>query len=279
MRQRHRKTILVHILLVPSAIFVVLPVLWMFILSFRPDRLIQNGIKSLTSTQFVLEHYVAILARYNIPRYLLNSVIGAVVPAFLATLVALLAGYALVRFRFRGHRFFISLPLFGQIVPGMQLLIPFYALMLLLGVLDTYIAVILSHTSLVLPIAVWMMTGYLRSVPPEIEEAAMVDGCSRLGAIFRVVVPVAMPGITAVFLIAFLMGWAEFLYPFVLTSSEGMRLLSVALYLFVPGGSAPAFWGLLFSMAVLFMTPSMLLFLFLQTSLRKGLALGAMAGV
>lgn len=279
MRRHHRKRILVHILLVPSAFAMALPIVWMFILSFRPEGLIRSGIKSITSTEFVLEHYVTLFTRYDISQYVFNSVIGAVVPAFLASLVGLLGGYALIRFRFRGRQFFLSLPLFAQVIPAIQLLVPFYALMLILGVLDTYIAVILANTSLVAPFAVWMMTGYLAGVPREIEEAAMVDGCSRLGALFRVVIPIAMPGIGATFLLAFLTAWGEFLYPFVLTSSGKMRLLSVALYLFVPGSSGITFWGLMFATAVLFMTPAVLVFLLLQATFAKGLALGTTAGV
>jgi len=274
MRRHCRKRLLVYILLIPTVVFLVLPILWLLVLSVRPNSVILKGIESITSTHFVLENYVTLFTQYNVLRYVLNSVIGAGVPAFISVLVGLLAGYALVRFRFRGRQFFYSLPLFAQTVPIIALVVPFYTLMLMLNTLNTYIAVILAHISLVLPLSVWMMTGYLRGVPPEIEEAAMVDGCSRLGAISRVVIPIAMPGIAATTVMSFLESWGEFLLAYVLTTSEDMRLLAVAVYTFIPGGMAPTTWGLLFALAAVFMAPSMLLFLLLQTSFKKGLALG-----
>lgn len=278
MRRHRRKKILVHILGIPTTFFFILPILWLLLLSFRPMSVIQNGLESVTSTQFSLENYITVFTRQNVLRYLLNSMIGAVVPAFVSVLVALLAGYSLIRWRFRGRTFFYSLPLFAQAVPAIQTTIPFYALMLTLGILNTYIAVILGHTSLVLPFAVWMMTGYLQGIPRELEEAAMIDGCSRLGAIFRVVIPIAIPGITATALVAFLMAWGEFIYGFVLTSSDDMRLLSVALWVFMPGAQVPTSWGLLFAMAIVFMIPSLLLFMLLQRFFVKGLSLGAVGG-
>lgn len=278
MRRHRRKMILVHTLLISSAISLVLPIVWLFILSFRPNPVISTGVGSIISPQFVLDNYITLFRNYSITRAIFNSIIGAVVPACLSVLVALLAGYAMVRFRFRGRRFFYSLPLFAQIVPTILLLIPFYAFMLVLGILNTYFAVILAHTSLVLPFAVWVMTGYLMGVPHEIEEAAMIDGCSRLGAIFRVVIPIAMPGISATGAVAFLTAWAEFLFPFVLTSSQNMRLLSVVVYLFMSGEQGGTSWGVLFAAATVFMIPSLLLFLILQRSFSRGLSLGATAG-
>ncbi len=278
MRRHRRKRILVHILLIPSAVFLAAPVLWLLILSFRPSSVIMNGIESVTSTQFVLDNYISLFTRYDVLRFLFNSLIGAVVPAFISVVGALLAGYALVRFRFRGRQFFYSLPLFAQVVPAIQLLIPFYAFMLALNLLDTYVAVILANLSLVLPFSVWLMTGYLAGVPREIEEAAMIDGCSRLSAIFRVVIPIAMPGISAAAVVAFLTAWGEFLFPFVLTSSPKMQFLSVSVYFFLPGEQQPTSWGVLFAIATVFMIPSLILFLFLQRSFREGLSLGATAG-
>lgn len=278
MRRHRRKRILVYTLLIPSTMFMALPILWLLILSLRPNSVIVQGIGSITSTEFVVENYVTLFTQFNVLRYLMNSLIGSVVPAFLSVLVALLAGYALVRFDFRGRSFFYALPLFAQIVPTIQLLVPLYVFMLTLKLLNTYTAVILAHLSLVLPLSVWMLSGYLRNVPRDIEEAAMVDGCSRLGAVFRIVIPTALPGIMATAVVAFLETWGEFLLAYVLTSSEDMRLLSVGVFAFIPGAQSPTTWGLLFAMAAVFMTPSLIIFLMLQRSFRQGLSLGAVAG-
>lgn len=278
MRRHRRKRMLVYALMIPSTIILVLPIVWMLILSLRPTSVILNGVESVTSREFVIDNYVEIFTKYNVLRYFANSVIVTLIPAGLSVLIALLGAYSLVRFRFRGQRLCYLLPLFAQIVPAMQVIIPFYVFMLMLGIVNTYLAVSLAHIFLVLPFAVWMMAGYLSSIPQEMEEAAMVDGCSRIGAILRVVIPVALPGIAATFLVAFLSSWAEFLFGFILTSTDAMRLLSVAVYLFMPGGMGPSSWGVLFAMAVIFMAPTIIVFLALQTFFREGLSLGATAG-
>jgi ABC-type glycerol-3-phosphate transport system permease component len=218
-RRHRRKRILVHVLMIPATLFLALPVLWLLLLSFRPDAVVLRGVESLTSPEFVLSNYQTLFARFNVPRYLANSLIASVVPAAVAVFVAAAAGYALVRFNFRGRGIFYSLPLIAQVVPLIQLIVPLYIFMLALNLLNTYAAVILGHLTLVLPLAVWMMAGYFRAVPADLEEAAMVDGCTRLGALYRIVLPVAIPGITAVAIVAFLETWGEFLMGYMLTST------------------------------------------------------------
>lgn len=278
MRRERRKKIIVYMLLIPTSLFLVLPVVWLLSLSFRPNSVIVNGLASVASSEFVLDNYVALFTSFDIARYMLNSLIGTVIPAVFSVIIALLAGYALVRFRFPGRNFFYALPLFAQVVPIIQLIVPLYVFMLMLNLLNTYTAIIIAHLSLVLPLSIWMMAGYLKGMPQEIEEAAMVDGCSRVGAIMRVVLPTALPGITAVGVVAFLETWGEFLIAYLLTSKADMTLLSVAVYTLIPGGQSPTTWGVLFAAAAVFMIPSLVLFIFLQRSFRQGLALGAVAG-
>ncbi|HBY93808.1 MAG: carbohydrate ABC transporter permease [Ardenticatenaceae bacterium] len=278
MRRHRRKRILVYALLIPTAFFLACPVFWLLILSFRPNSVIVSGLGSITSGKFVLDNYVTLFTTYDVGRYMVNSLIGTIVPSVLSVLLALLAAYALVRFDFPGRTFFYSLPLFAQVVPLIQLIVPLYVIMLALGQLDTYTAIIIAHLSLVLPLSIWMMTGYLKGTSPEIEEAAMVDGCSRIGAIFRIVIPTALPGIMATGVYAFLETWGEFLVAYLLTSKENMRLLSVAVYTFLPGAQSPTTWGILFAVAAVFMIPSLVLFVFLQRSFQQGLAIGAVTG-
>ncbi len=278
MRRHRRKRLLVYVLLIPTAMVLALPVFWFFILSFRSNSVIISGIGSITSGEFVLDNYVTLLTSFNIGRYMLNSLIGTLVPAFLSVLLGLLAGYALIRFNFPGRGVFFALPLFAQVVPLIQLVVPLYVIMLSVNLVNTYAAIIIAHLSLVLPLSIWMMTGYLKATPPEIEEAALVDGCSRLGAVFRIVIPTALPGIAATGIFAFLETWGEFLVAYLLTSTEDMRLLAVAIYTLMPGAMSPTTWGVLFATATIFAIPSLLLFLLLQRSFQQGLAMGAVAG-
>ncbi len=275
MNRRQRKSLLVHALIIPSVMVFILPIVWSLAMSFRPTPVITSGLSSITSPSFTLENYIDLFVNYGTLRYVFNSLVVAIIPTAATLVIGLVAAYALVRFNFRGLGFLYSMPLFAQIVPSIQILIPIYWVLLAIGLHNTYFGVILAHTSMVLPLAIWMLAGYLRGVPREMEEAAMVDGCSRVGAIFRVVLPVAMPGVVATGMVAFINTWGEFLFGFTLLSGEDMRLISVAIYFFMPGQLTPATWGSLFAAGAVFMIPSLLLFFGLQRFTAKGLALGS----
>lgn len=278
LRRRQRKMLLVHILLMVSTAVLVAPVLWAILLSVRPTPVLLSGLGSILSTQLTLDNYRILFTRYNTTRFLVNSFIGAAVPAVIAVVVGLVSGYSIVRFRFRAAAAFQSMPLFAQVVPSILIVLPLYSAMLFLGLLNTYAGIIVAHTALVLPFAVWMMAGYLRSIPVEIEEAAMVDGCTRLGAILRVLLPISLPGVAATGMVAFVNAWGEFVFAFVLVSGDALRLMSVAVLLFVPSGQTPTTWGLLFAAAVTFMLPSLLLFPLLQRLIAKGVTAGSVQG-
>jgi ABC-type glycerol-3-phosphate transport system permease component len=276
--KRWRTSALRALLLISTLIFVS-PVLWVVLMSFRPTPALMSGLRSITSTDVTLENYQTLFNEYEILRFIGNSLIGAAIPAVVAVFVALLAGYSLVRFRTRATPVFQSMPLFAQVVPAILIVIPLYSVFLFLGLLNTYTGIVLAHIALVLPLAVWMMTGYLQAIPVEIEEAAMVDGCSRVGAVFRIVLPLALSGVAATALVAFVTAWGEFLFAFVLLSGESRRLMSVALFMFMPTGQTPTTWGLLFAAAVAFMIPSLLLFPALQRLMSKGATAGAVQGL
>ena len=278
LRRRQRKMLLVHILLMVSTAVLVAPVLWAVLLSVRPTPVLLSGLGSILSTQLTLDNYQILFTRYNTTRFLVNSFIGAAVPAVIAVVVGFVSGYSIVRFRFRAAATFQSMPLFAQVVPAILIVLPLYSAMLFLGLLNTYAGIIVAHTALVLPLAVWLMAGYLRSIPVEIEEAAMVDGCTRLGAILRVLLPISLPGVAATGMVAFVNAWGEFVFAFVLVSGDALRLMSVAVLLFVPSGQTPTTWGLLFAAAVTFMLPSLLLFPLLQRLIAKGVTAGSVQG-
>ncbi len=279
MTARRRKTLMVHILLVGSTLIFIAPVLWAVLLSFRPTPVLVSGIGSITSNEMTVENYTTLFTEYNTLRFILNSLIAAGIPAVIAVAVGLVGGYSIVRFRHRGATAFRSMPLFAQVVPAILIVIPLYSIMLFTGLLNTYVAIILAHTALVLPLAVWMMTGYLQAIPFEIEEAAMVDGCSRLGAVVRVLLPISLAGVAATAMVAFVSAWGEFLFGFVLLSGDAKRLMSVAVFLFLPSGQTPTTWGLLFAAAVTFMVSSLLLFPVLQRLIAKGTTAGSLQGM
>jgi multiple sugar transport system permease protein len=278
MKGRKRRLAVVYPLLTLTTIVLAAPVAWFVLLSLRSNEVIKGGLESITSTEFTLENYVSLFTQYNVGLYMVNSLIGTVIPAVLSVVLGLFAGYALRRFEFPGRGFFYSLPLFAQVVPLIQLVVPLYVIMVAVNLVNTYAAIIIAHLCLVLPLSIWMMTGYMSSIPKEIEEAAMLDGCSRVGTVFRVVIPVALPGIAATGLYAFLETWGEFLVAYLLTSTEDMRLLAVAVYTLVPGSLSPTSWGVLFAASAVFALPALVIFLVLQRSFQQGLTLGSVAG-
>jgi multiple sugar transport system permease protein len=269
--------LLVYGLLLPSTVVMVAPILWLLLLSVRPESVIQDGVGSITSLDFTLSNYAVLWGNYNILQYTLNSLVVCLVPSFISVVLALLAAYPLVRYKFRGRAVVYAMPLFAQVVPIILLALPLYLAFLAVHMLDTYVAVILGHLALVLPLAIWMMAGYLRGVPRDMEEQALVDGCSRLSAIVRVVLPVLMPGAAATFAVSFIAAWGQFVVGYFLTSSESMRILPVALYNFIPGNMSASTWGLLFAMTAVYMFPVLVVFAFAQRGFQQDVAAGAVA--
>jgi multiple sugar transport system permease protein len=276
MNSRTRKLVFVHVLLVPSLLLFIFPTLWLMLMSVRTLPVMFGGLEAIFSTEFTLDSYRALFANYDVARFVFNSVIASLVPTIFCVTFGTLAAYAIVRFQ-RASGLTV-LPLAAQLIPDVQMIIPIYALMLLLGLLNTYAAIFLSYTALVLPLAVWMLTTYLRAVPIEIEEAALVDGCTRLQAIAYVIVPVILPGMTAVALVSFLSAWGDFLYAFTLLNGDEMRLIGVAVYMFMPGANTPMAWGMLFAISTVYVVPVLVLFLGLHRYISKGLTAGAVQG-
>ena len=160
-------------------------------------------------------------------RSLLNSIIEAGAAMVLTVVIAVFAAYAFARLRFRFKRTIFVSVLATLLLPAYATLIPLYRIMASLGLVNTYIAVILVYVSGFLPLAIWILYNYFNSIPPELEEAAFVDGASPVGALLRVVVPVAAPGIAAAAIITFLLGWAQFLFPLILTTDISTQPVTV----------------------------------------------------
>lgn len=278
MSRSKSKSVVLHIVLTISTLVMAAPIIWLVLLSFRPAEVINSGFNSITSLTFTFTNYSTLAAQYPIVQYLVNSMIVSLIPAAISVVFALLAAYPLSRFNFRGQRLLYALPLFAQVIPAILIVLPLFAFLLQIGLLNTYWALIIAHVGLTLPLPVWLLSGYLKSVPKDIEDQAMVDGCTRLGAIRRVLVPLALPGIASAFMIAFMLAWGEFTFAYMLTSSNNLRVLPVALYTFLPNGLSPASWGQLFAMATIFLAPIIAAFAVTQRAIRGNLLAGSVAG-
>jgi ABC-type glycerol-3-phosphate transport system permease component len=186
------------------------------------------------------------------------------------------SGYAAARFRFRGMNSLLFAILASGMVPAIAILVPLYLLAVALGIADTYLVLVLIYASWLTPITTWTLRGFFERVPSEIEEAARVDGCSRLRAFYTIVLPLTLPGLAAAGIYIFVETWNEFLVASSLTTSDRMRLLTVGLYQYVTSFGVE--WGLLSAAAIIALLPVLVMFLGMQKLFVSGLTAGAVKG-
>jgi multiple sugar transport system permease protein len=222
-----------------------------------------------------LKHYGALFTRSSGVRYFTNSLMISTLSMVAALVVSLPTAYSIARWRFGGG--FLSLLLLVlRMLPAISLIIPLYIMYKLLGLTNSYLGLVIVYTVLYVPFAVWLLVGFLRDFPAEIEEAALIDGCSRLRALVSVVVPIIAPGLAVVALFSFIATWNEFLFAIVLTGIE-TKTMMVLVTSFTSGGT-DMFYGEASASVVLGVLPAFAVAFMLQRYLVKGLALGGTKG-
>lgn len=204
-----------------------------------------------------------------------NSIVASVSSTGLSLALAIFGAYALARFRFRG-RVVLGLMIIGtRMLPPIATVLPFFVLFRSVNLLDTRLCLVLAYTALSIPFAIWMLVGFFREIPVELEESAMVDGCTRLGALFRVVLPLAAPGLAATAILSFLLAWNDFQLAFFLTSDKA-RTLTLASVIFT--GEEGIHWGPMSAFGTAATIPVLVFALFAQKHIARGLTLGAVKG-
>jgi ABC-type glycerol-3-phosphate transport system permease component len=259
-------------------LFAMLPFVWVFLASFKTRaELYATPIvylpASLSAANYV-EAWTSKLTPFS--RFFANSLWVSSVTMVATTLVSILAGYALARFRFAGRQTFLLIFLATQMFPAVLLIAPLLSQWYALGLIDTYQALIYSNFSFTVPFTVWMLVGYFESIPIELEESAMLDGCNRFGALCRVVLPLGRPGVAATAIFAFVASWSELLFAITFTSQTEMRTLSAGLLFMV--GQYEIQWGQLSAGVIISTVPVAILFTYLQRHLIQGLSAGAVKG-
>jgi ABC-type glycerol-3-phosphate transport system permease component len=209
-------------------------------------------------------------------RALRNSLVVAGATTVLGVAVAALAGYALARFQLPLRRYLLLMVMSVQMFPMAVLIIPLFVVMRSLGLLDSWTGLVVAYLSFTTPLAVWMLRSFLETIPRDLEEAAMSDGATRVGAMIRVVLPLAGPGLAATAIFSFIAAWNEFLVALTFVKDESRRTLPVALQSFV--GQQQADWGLIMAASVLFTVPVIVFFLAVQRRLVEGMVAGAVTG-
>jgi ABC-type glycerol-3-phosphate transport system permease component len=223
-----------------------------------------------------LANYWNVLFDSNIPRYFLNSVIISVGSTGLALGLAIFASYGFARFDFRGKPFWQAFVLIGQLLPTAAIIVPLFITLRVLGLVNTYWGLILVYMIITLPLSVWMLTSYLRAIPVELEEAAIIDGASRLGVLFRITLPLALPGLVAVLVYAFVTTWNEFIFALCFATDSSVKTLPIGLAEFSTEFNTD--WGGVMAASMVMTLPIVLLFLMLQRLFVGGLTAGATKG-
>jgi multiple sugar transport system permease protein len=223
-----------------------------------------------------LDSYQDALTQWPIRRWVINTLVVSVGTTLLSLVVSVLAGLSVSRFPTRLGRGFSGFVLVTQMIPATLLVVPMYIIFGRLGLLDQLWGLVLADTAFSVPLATWMLKGFFDSVPVDLEEAAMVDGCGRMRAFLRVTVPLAAPGIAAVGVFCFLIAWGEFFFARTLVTSDEHWVLSVGLNSFQ--GEYVTQWSSMLAAATIFALPPLLLFLFAQRQMAGGLTSGAVKG-
>lgn len=250
------------------------PIAWMALTSVKPDNIV-SAMPPVWVFAPTVEHYISIFGSDDFQRYLMNTLIVASVTSLMATVFGFLSAYSFTRFRYRGSMFFPLFYLVVRMVPRISLVLPFYVILSQIQMLNTKTALILSYTTFALPFGIWMMIGFLKELPIDLEEAAAVDGCNRWQILTKIVIPLAAPGIATTAIFAFLLGWNEFLFSLILAGPES-RTLPVMVAGFETDRGIR--WGQLSSAAIAIMLPVVVVALFLQRHIVKGLTMGAVKG-
>lgn len=253
------------------------PIYWMVVSSLRPERDLFAPPTLLPATiDTGFKSYVTLLQLSDYPAQFLNSVLVALAVVAITLVVSVLIAYVVTRYRVPGKHIIVGSMLYAYMFPPLLLAIPLLSIFAGLGLADTLWAVIAAHCTLTIPLGVWLLWGFFKVMPLDLEEAAMVDGCSRAGAFFRVVLPLSLPGIVTVAIFAFLLSWTDYIFAFVLVSSDSQKTLPVGLASIL--GTFDARWGELMAGATLIALPLLVLFTFLSRYFIQGLAAGAMKG-
>ncbi len=273
MRMRPAKQILLHVAVVAMIALLAFPLLLLVFNSLKTESQIFESPMGPPSS-VTWENFRTILTETTFLTNLKNSVIVAFSTVFLAVLVTAPAGYALSRFKFRGRTLFSMWLLATQAFPGIIMVLGLFTVLNVYGLIDRLPGLIIMHTSFALPFSIWLLKGYFDKIPVDLEEAARIDGCTRLRALVKIILPLSVPGLLAVATFSLLLSWNEFFFALVIMKTNPNWTLPVYLARFLGSGGVVQ-WGPLSAAALLVTIPVFILFLLGQRYLVSGLTGGA----
>lgn len=274
--QRRVLNTLSYLLLIVVVIFGLFPIVWSVITSIRPEAEVLTDKITYLPHQLTGVHYQNLWNRTDFPLMFYNSAIVTVVTIALAMAFSVLAAYSLSRYRMRYRTGVLLFYMAIQMFPAVLMLIPIFVLWRNAGLLNTKTGLALAEVIFILPVAIWMLKGFFDAIPVDIEDAARIDGCTRVGALLRVVLPIARPGMVATGIFAGIVSWNNLLFPMLLTTTRDSMTWPVGLQSLV--GEFQLSWGMLSAGGVISIVPVIICFLFIQRTLVRGLMAGALKG-
>jgi len=271
MNKKFASSVIFYLVVAWMALVVLFPFLWMLSSSFKTQVDIIAWPPKIFFTP-TLQNYQKVFEEQDFLKYFLNSTIVGTAAVGLSLILGLPAAYSIARFTQRKLAVFILL---ARLMPGISFLMPWYIVFSRLDLMDSYTALILSHTLIALPIVIWIMSTYFATIPPEMEESAMVDGATRQYAFWKIILPLSGPGIITATTLSFIFSWNNFMFSQVL-SMEKTKTLPIAVYNFL--SYAEVDWGGVMAAAVAIMAPAIILTMIFQKYVVKGLTMGAVKG-
>ncbi|WFE76698.1 carbohydrate ABC transporter permease [Roseinatronobacter sp. S2] len=272
-RSTLRRILTVDLPMLAILSFTLGPYLWMLITSISPESTLFTEGPSIWNA--TIENYTRLFATVGFAGNMLDSLIVALGTVAVGLSLSVTAAYAFSRFNFRGKRILMVQFLLINMFPLVLLILPLFILMRVLGLLDTHLALIIANSTVAIPFSVWMMVSYMNGIPRSLDEAAMTDGCTRMQALRRVILPLCLPGIIATGIYIFITSWNEYLYALTL-GGRNVRTITVAVQTLI--GEYEVQWGLLTSGGIVGALPATILFLLVQKRLISGLTQGAVKG-
>ena len=270
---RHRR---LHHALGVLLLFLLFPFYWVVITAFKTNEQMRTSDSVFWPSPWTFDHFNYMLTETDFPRWFLNTVQVALVSCIISVMVGALGAYALVRLRWRGASFLSTAILFAYLMPTVMLFIPLYRIFTELHLVNTLGALMIAYPTFGLPFATWLLMGYYRSLPRELEEAALIDGANYFQAFFGVILPLMKPALMAVALFAITAAWDEFLFAFVFINSESLFTLSVGLRNMVTGDIFP--WGQMFAASIMTTVPVVIVYVLAQRFMIAGLSAGSVKG-
>ncbi|MBP2561668.1 multiple sugar transport system permease protein [Neorhizobium galegae] len=268
--------ILTYVVLTALTTFCLGPILWMFLTSLKTEADIVTSHMQYIPRTITFQNYVAIWTQSNFPVLIANSLVVTTITVVICVLTGTLAAYAFARLPFKGRDKIMLGYLLVRMFPAVMVIIPLYVMMRTVGLVDSRFGLALAYTSFLLPLFAWMLKGFFDAAPKELESAARIDGSTRLGAMVRIVLPLARNGLVASSVFIAIAAWNEFIFALMLTTGQGSRTWPVGLQLMVGEFQLP--WGVLAAGGILSILPVVVLFAIVQRAMVQGLTAGAIKG-